>query len=191
MGKLAAERMVISQIIFYQDPEGREMDSDDTAYFKDYAEWCLSLAYEFQCYLMFDDSVWLPVNVMVDGRNKILNRIDLPAFLLTEKSFQLMSMCEIYERALADAYMKDEDISPYADLHYSSGLKLFYFEIESWSGTLLEETSNSSLYEVKHIFIDAHTGKILWRTTGKHYSEQSGCVHSYEIELPANSLTGD
>lgn len=191
MGKLAAERMVISSINFYQDPDGREMDSEDTVYFKDYAEWCLSLAYEFQCYLMFDDSVWLPVNVMVDGRNKILNRIDLPACLLTAQSFQLMSMCEIYERVLADPYMKDEDISPYANLQYSSGLKLFYFEIESWSCTLLEETSNSSLYEMKHIFIDAHTGKILWRTTAEHYRKHSGCVIWYEITLPANSLTGD
>ena len=190
IGKPAADRMVISTIDYYNVPGETVLDEYDSATFE-YAPYCKTLAYAYECFFMFNDSVWMPVDVFTDARGRILNRSDIPGILKDVALFELMPFNKIYLRAVNDPYMKNEELRPFADLHYSRDLQLFYYEIYSYSGELLEETANSWRSEHKHIFIDAHTGKILWRTKIEHTEEHSGCVISMGVEMPSNSLTGD
>lgn len=190
LGKYAADKIEIETITYYNSGDGIA-DSSDMAYLQEYGPDCIKLSREFTCYLMLDDSIWLPVNVLTDASGEILNPTDLPTILKTPQDFKLMPVCEIFEIAANDSYMQNEELKPYPALYYSSALKLFYYEFTTYSGVMLEETSNSWLSEHKHIFIDAQTGKILWRTTARHYEEHSGCVILMDVELPPSQLTGN
>jgi len=191
MGEYAADRIVINSITNFNPANRPVTDSIQAAYFAERGPHCPTLTTEYECFLKFDDSIWMPLTVLADKDGKILNAADLPRMLTTPESFKLMPVCDILQRVMADEYMLGEEVSFYADLHYSPAEKLFYFEFSTYSNNVLEETSTSWLTEHKHIFIDAKTGKILWRTTAKHFEEHAGSRRSVSIELPSNALIGN
>lgn len=190
IGELAASRTFISTITFYQEPSGRETNSLLATENPKEAVICNQLAYIYDCFLLLDDSVWFPMYVLFDNQMRVMNPSELPSVLTTKESFKLMPICEIYQRVSSDPYVKDEDLSPYCTLFYSAGLKLFYYEFICYNGELIEKTPDSWTTKNRHIFINAHTGKILWRTTITRHEEHGPDVIIINETYPPNRLTG-
>lgn len=53
---------------------------------------------------------------------------------------------------------------------------------------MIEETNRSSLCVHRHIFIDAKTGTILWRTKMEYFHEPMGCINNRVLRYPENTL---
>ncbi|MDX2362870.1 MAG: hypothetical protein QNK23_18815 [Crocinitomicaceae bacterium] len=187
IGRLAANRTIITETEYY-NLDGVKRIASIMEGIEEEDPYYLKLGYSFQCYVLLEDSIWFPFEVILDKRHRILDKTTLPQCLKTLDAFKLKSLSEIYNKVRKDPYMKDLGIDSYIQLRYSAGFNLFYYELDAEDGEVISSSSGYRHYRDKHFLIDAQTGKVLWRTWVDHYVEQSGCVIDHLIEYPVNTL---
>lgn len=180
------ERIYITHISVYSKNE------TDTATYS-----CPDVINSYFCLFRFDDSLFYHFTVYTDTMGKILNQKEIPEFSGRKNPFQLLSLCDAFSIAKKDRYFKKGHTeSDECDLHYSYKKNLFYFEFTmshyiQWRGNGKGESEG----EVRHVFIDAHTGKVILRTKALHriyfFHGELDVAYSETHKLKPNKLTND
>lgn len=189
LGEAASKRTIVTGLEAY-NTERIKSDSTDNVRCQRYDEYCWSLQHIYECYLQFDDSIYHKFYVKTNWENEIINLIELPSCLNKSNSLKLLPLSKIYDIAYKDHYFKGESIRYHMELDFSEALGLFYYTLESNDYKLIDEGSNHWKSNVKQMYIDAHSGKILWRVMTEHLREWGGCLINYQVTVPPNKLTG-
>lgn len=150
---------------------------------------CDNVHYEFQCYFLFGDSLWFPLRLYVNQEGELMHQSSIVETLTALNSYELPSSTEMYRKVYAHRKFREYQLSRSFHLYYSEKRKLFYYEFISLNGKEIERTRTSLTRKMNHVFVDAFTGKILWKPTVVHRDRQGGCTISTEIKLPKNKLT--
>ncbi len=184
MGDEAVHHIKLHSISSYNDPLKESMDSSILEYYPV----CKKIRFKYDCVIHFEDSLLFPLEILTDASGKILNPEDIPKNLKEKKSYQLLSPCAVFALASADNYVKKEGLwNSGIGLHYSNRLQLFYYEIQARSDDEPMVDDSYAIYKNKYIFLDAVSGKVLWRTSAYYYVGHGECPKPYTV-FPENSL---
>lgn len=189
IGADPSKRIIVTGLEAY-NTDRIKSDSIDNMRCQKNDEFCWSIQFIYECYLQFDDSIYHKFIVETNWENEIVNLSEVPICLNKANTLKLLPLSKIYDIAYNDHYFQGESIRNYMRLDYSEGLGLFYYKLESNYHNLIEKGSNHWRSNVKQMYIDAHSGKILWRVMTEHSEEWGGCVINYEVKVPPNKLTG-
>ncbi len=190
LGELASSRVTVREFDGYNTGEYvfRVSEEKVKSYLDKHSE-CKNLRFIYWCALRLNDSVYYSFKFKLDHNNKVLDPENLPLGVKKYESMDLVPASKVYKKALNDPYF-NEGVDRSMDLKYSKGMHLFYYELKDLDGKLLYEDDMAYRISVKHIFIDAKTGKILWRTPVEHQHSSTGCVFNWGTIVPESPLTG-
>ncbi|MEZ4937424.1 MAG: hypothetical protein R2799_07505 [Crocinitomicaceae bacterium] len=189
LGERVFERTFLYHADLYNVDNPYNLDSSIIAEYQKDQPACLNIKWEFDCYFMFEDSLWFPFKLYFDLNHRSIYTSSIITKLKNLPHYRLMDPAQIYLKANSDPFMKNYPTRKYFDLAYSEKLHYFYFTSHSpKKEKLLEVTKHSSLSLHRHLFLDAFTGAILWRAKVKHFHESIGCVVSWNQIFPPNTL---
>lgn len=150
---------------------------------------CDRVRYDLQCYFLFSDSLWFPLRLYVNQEGELMHQSSIVETLTALNSYELPSITEIYRKVSNHRKFREYPVSNSFHLYYSEKRKLFYYEFIANNGKVIENTRTSLTRKMNHVFVDAFTGKILWKPTLVHIDKQGGCTTSKQIKMPKNRLT--
>lgn len=191
VGKDIAENTFIERMHAYNEEEPFFLDSANHAYMKINHPECLELHYSFTCYFRFSNGIYFPYEIYFDDNGQAIHTSSILKTLKSLKTHDLFSPQKAYHKMKNDHYFEEEQIRKFFTLNYSENLERFYYEIEATDGKVKDETKHTYTLLKKHLFIDAITGAVLWRTKVEHFHESIGCIVNHEITYPQNTLTAN
>lgn len=192
LGTLAAKEVIVRDYeIFNQGRYSVLRDHVNMDTLRKYKPECFELGFEYEAAIQLNPHVWYTFNFFVDLNGNILDPQSIPLGVRNYDNMDLITFKEAFELAEQDPYMKDLHLSRQVELKYSKGMQLFYYELSEREGELYKEVSGGGSYLQKHIFIDAKTGKTLWRIKAEHQHWSGGCLIMDSVVLPKSKLTGE
>lgn len=191
LGRRVSNRIGLFRLSTFNEGTPYHLDSSAIEKYKLEAKHCLKIHYHFEGYFMFEDSVWFPINILIDLKGNMMYSSSILNTLKSLPSFQLEDPSRLFKKAHNHPFMNGYPPEESFELHYSERLKLFYFQFKSENGDLIKKDAYSTLHKYRYIFSNAITGEFLWSTLAKHYYESNGCVITTYIMFPDNNLKGN
>lgn len=189
IGDRILNRTHLYHVELYNTGKPYYLDSAAIQKYKNDEPLCLKIKWKFECYFMFEDSIWFPYEIYIDQKGRLLKPSSIFATLRNMENYKLKNPEYIFKKANGDPFMTGYPTRKFFDLAYSERLHYFYFESYSnKKDKTITKTDHSSLSLHRHIFIDAKTGNILWRPKVEHFHEHMGCVYNTEFRFPPNTL---
>jgi hypothetical protein len=182
------ERLYLSLITVFNE---NEVSVQDTLLDLKVALKCNSVHYDFQCLFMFDDSLWFPLHIYLNTDGKLMHQSSILETLSSLKSYAPLPRTEAFAKVYDHRNFSQHPVYRKFEMHYSEKQKLFYYEFMASKGKEIERTTASLTTKINHIFIDAFTGKILWKPALVHQHDLGrNCTTWNNIYMPKNKLVG-
>ena len=187
VGEKIANRLYFYQLESFNDADTVLVDSIEI---QSDTPKCAQVHYKFDSFFMFDDSICIPLQIYVNLNGELMNQTSIIETLQGLSSFQLQSPVEIFRMAYSHRHFKEYPMDKRFEIHYSEKSKLFYYQVMANDGKLLEKSRNLTVRKMNHMYVDAISGKTLWKPTLIRKDHYGSCTWSWEIVVPKNSITG-
>lgn len=183
LGKWAYSRLEIQELRLYNEYP------PDSATVAEYP-YCKTLGFEFTCLLRFDNNQVFPFLLQLDKLGRIKNKKDIPHGLNQLEKLELISPCEIYNKAKVDPFFTN-DLPWYAiELHYSNKVGILYYVVKCadfFSENYYDyDEGGKQSSSLRYIFYNAVTGNVVWKTNTIRTFEMGADFTNESIEFPDN-----